>query len=64
MGSTSISCHIKAPRAAVYRALLDPQAVAAWRVPDGMTSTIDTFEPWEGALACRALTFLADFKDR
>jgi DNA-binding transcriptional ArsR family regulator len=39
MTSTRISSHIKAPRAAVYRALFEPQAVAAWRVPDGMTST-------------------------
>jgi hypothetical protein len=39
MASTCISSHIKAPRAAVYRALLEPQAVAAWRVPAGMTST-------------------------
>jgi len=31
MASACISSHIKAPRAAVYRALLDPQAVAAWR---------------------------------
>ena len=29
-----ISRRINAPRAAVYRALLDAGAVAAWRVPD------------------------------
>ena len=48
MASTRVGCHIKAARAAVYRALLDPEAVAAWRVPDGMTSEIHVFEPWEG----------------
>jgi len=44
MGSTRIGCHINAPRAAVYRALLDARAVAKWKVdpaPRGeMTITI------------------------
>jgi uncharacterized protein YndB with AHSA1/START domain len=57
MASTCISSHIKALRAAVYRALLDPQAVAAWRVPDGMTSTIHTFEPWERGRIRISLTY-------
>ncbi len=33
MSSTQISWHINAPRAAVYRALLDARAVAKWKVP-------------------------------
>jgi len=37
MNSTQISWHINAPRAAVYRALLDARAVAKWKVPDGMS---------------------------
>ena len=32
MSSTRITRHIKAPRASVYRALLDRDAVAAWKV--------------------------------
>lgn len=40
MSSTRVDRHIDAPRARVYRALLDPSAVAVWMVPDGMTSTI------------------------
>jgi len=37
MSATRISCHINAPRAAVYRALLDARAVAKWKVPDETT---------------------------
>jgi uncharacterized protein YndB with AHSA1/START domain len=37
MSTPRISRRINVPRAAVYRALLDARAVAAWRVPDGMT---------------------------
>jgi uncharacterized protein YndB with AHSA1/START domain len=40
MSSTRITRHFNAPRAAVYRALLDANAVAKWRVPDGMTSQL------------------------
>jgi uncharacterized protein YndB with AHSA1/START domain len=36
--STRVSRIIKAPRLAVYRACIDPQALAAWRAPDGMTA--------------------------
>lgn len=57
MPSTRIGRRIKAPRAAVYRALLDPQAVAVWRVPDGMTSTVHMFEPWEGGRVRVSLTY-------
>jgi len=32
----------------VYRALLDPLAVAAWRVPNGMSAMIHQFDAWEG----------------
>ena len=40
MSSTRLTRHIRAPRAAVYRALLDPDAVRQWMVPDGMTSKV------------------------
>lgn len=40
--------HIRAPRSAVYAALLDEEAVRQWMVPDGMTSRIHVFEPREG----------------
>ena len=39
---------MNAPRATVYRALLDARAVATWMVPTGMTSHVHLFEPREG----------------
>jgi uncharacterized protein YndB with AHSA1/START domain len=48
MRTSRISRRINAPRSAVYHALLDAQAVAAWRVPDGMTSRVHAFDAREG----------------
>jgi len=48
MGSTRVTRHVDASRAAVYRARLDPQAVADWKVPPGMTSRVHSFEAREG----------------
>jgi uncharacterized protein YndB with AHSA1/START domain len=48
MSSTRVSRHVKAARADVYRALLDEEAVQAWRVPNGMTSKVHDFDPREG----------------
>lgn len=48
MYGTRISVHVNAPRSAVYRALLDPDAIAKWRVPAGMTSQVHEFDPREG----------------
>lgn len=39
---------MRAPRAAVYRALVDPGAIAAWRVPVGMMSVVHEFDAREG----------------
>jgi uncharacterized protein YndB with AHSA1/START domain len=44
MSSTRINRHINAPRSSVYRALLDPIAVAKWKVPTGMTSHVHSFD--------------------
>jgi len=57
MTATRISHHINAPRAAVYRALLDPAAVATWRVPSGMTSQVHAFEAHEGGSFRISLTY-------
>jgi uncharacterized protein YndB with AHSA1/START domain len=57
MSSTRISRHIKAPRAAVYRALLDARAVAAWKVPTGMTSHVHAFDAREGGSLRISLTY-------
>lgn len=48
MGSTRVAGHVNAPRAAVYRALIDAEAIAAWRVPAGMRSEVHQFEAREG----------------
>lgn len=40
--------HINAPRPIVYRALLDAQAIAKWKVPDGMTCHVLQFDAREG----------------
>jgi uncharacterized protein YndB with AHSA1/START domain len=48
VGTTGIEFYFTAQRAVVYRALLDPQAIQAWRVPRGMTSVVHAFEAREG----------------
>ena len=56
-GATHISRHVNAPRAAVYRALLDATAVAKWMVPDGMTSVVHAFDAREGGAFRISLTY-------
>jgi uncharacterized protein YndB with AHSA1/START domain len=48
---------VNAPRAAVYRALLDARAVATWMVPTGMTSHVHAFEGCEGGRFRISLTY-------
>jgi uncharacterized protein YndB with AHSA1/START domain len=57
MNSTSIRQHIKAPRALVYRALLDAEAVAKWMVPEGITSQVIEFDPRQGGRFRISLTY-------
>ncbi len=57
MTSTRISCHINAPRAIVYRALLDARAIAKWKVPDGMTCHVHAFDAREGGSFRISLTY-------
>jgi uncharacterized protein YndB with AHSA1/START domain len=57
MSSTRITRHFNAPRAAVYRALLDAHAVSQWMVPAGMTSHVHTFDPREGGTFRISLTY-------
>jgi len=57
MSSTRISQHIGAPRASVYRALLDPRAVATWKVPAGMTCHVHAFDAREGGSFRISLTY-------
>jgi uncharacterized protein YndB with AHSA1/START domain len=57
MSSTRISRCMNAPRAVVYRALLDARAVATWMVPTGMTSHVHAFDPREGGSFRISLTY-------
>jgi uncharacterized protein YndB with AHSA1/START domain len=57
VGSTRLIHHVNAPRARVYRALLDPGAVARWMVPDGMTSRVHAFDAREGGAFRISLTY-------
>jgi uncharacterized protein YndB with AHSA1/START domain len=57
MNSTRVSCHVNAPRAIVYQALLDARAVATWMVPTGMTSHVHAFEAREGGSFRISLTY-------
>lgn len=55
--STRVSRHVNAPRSAVYRALLDADAVTRWRVPAGMTSQVHELDPREGGTFRVSLTY-------
>jgi uncharacterized protein YndB with AHSA1/START domain len=57
MQTTRVSRTIHASRSAVYAALLDPAAVARWRVPDDMRCHVHTFEPREGGEFRISLTY-------
>lgn len=57
MYATRVSRHVNASRAAVYRALLDADAVAQWRVPDGMTARVHEFDGREGGAFRVSLTY-------
>lgn len=54
----SVSRVIKASPRTIYQALLDPQAVASWRAPEGMKAHIDAFEPREGGVFRMTLEYL------
>jgi uncharacterized protein YndB with AHSA1/START domain len=57
MTTTRVVRHIRAPRARVYRALLDAESVQHWMVPDDMTSQVHSFEAREGGTFRISLTY-------
>lgn len=57
MSATRVTQFIAAPRAAVYRALVDAASVREWMVPDGMTSVVHEFEPRVGGPIRISLTY-------
>ena len=60
MTTTKLTQRFDAPAAAVYRALIDPDAVSAWMFPDGMSIHIHRFEPWMGGRFRISLTYEGD----
>ncbi|MDT4959477.1 MAG: hypothetical protein QOD31_3276 [Pseudonocardiales bacterium] len=57
MYSTQVFRHVNAPRSAVYQALLSADAIAKWRVPEGMTSRVHEFDASEGGRYRVSLTY-------
>lgn len=47
-GTTRSKRHIDASPDRVYRLLIDREAVAEWKVPEGMTSVVHAFDPRAG----------------
>ncbi len=57
MTTTRVTQHVNAPPAAVYRALIDADAVSHWMVPEGMTSHVHEFDAREGGVFRISLTY-------
>ena len=57
MSTTRVTRQLRAPRSAVYAALLDPEAVARWKVPPQMTCEVHAFDPREGGELHISLTY-------
>lgn len=57
MSRMQISHYIEAPRSVVYRALLDPAAIAVWKVPTDMTCRVHAFDAREGGTFRVSLTY-------
>jgi uncharacterized protein YndB with AHSA1/START domain len=57
LSTTRLTRHIRAPRDRVYQALLDPEAVQKWMVPDEMSSHIHSFDAREGGAFRITLTY-------
>ncbi len=56
--STRVSTLVHAPRAAVYRAFVEADAVATWLAPDNMRGQVHAFEPHAGGMIRMSLTYL------
>ncbi|MCK9900875.1 SRPBCC domain-containing protein [Frankia sp. Cpl3] len=52
-----MSRRVGAPRPVVYEALVDPTAIAHWRVPDGMSSHVHEFDARPGGAFRVSLTY-------
>ncbi|HEY2637094.1 MAG TPA: SRPBCC family protein [Solirubrobacteraceae bacterium] len=59
MSTTRIQRVLRAPRDSVYAALLDPEQIARWRFPGGMTCEVHEFDAREGGTSRLSLTYEA-----
>jgi uncharacterized protein YndB with AHSA1/START domain len=57
MRVTRVTQHINAPREMIYRALVDPHAIAVWKVPVGMTCHVHAFDARVGGEFRISLTY-------
>lgn len=57
MTSTRITRELNARPATVYNALIDPKAIEKWRVPEGMSCRVHSFEAREGGRFRVSLTY-------
>jgi uncharacterized protein YndB with AHSA1/START domain len=57
MQSTRVSRLIAAPPDIVYQAFLDPEALAAWLPPGGMTGRVERLEPRVGGRFAMTLSY-------
>lgn len=57
MSTTRVIRFVAAPPDAVYRALIDPEAVQHWMVPHGMSSEVHRFDAREGGEFEISLTY-------
>jgi uncharacterized protein YndB with AHSA1/START domain len=57
--ATTVTRHVRASPAEVYRALVDPAALVRWRAPDGMTAEIHELDARVGGTFRVSLTYKA-----
>lgn len=57
MAATRLVRHLRAARPRVFAALLERDAIASWRVPEGMSIQIHHLEPVEGGRFRVSLTY-------
>jgi uncharacterized protein YndB with AHSA1/START domain len=64
VSSTRHTRHFHAPRSRVYQALIDREAIARWRFPQGMTIEIHELDAREGGALRISLTYETDQKGK
>ena len=60
MMTTRVTRRLQAPRERVYRALVEADAVARWRFPEGMTCEVHEFDGVQGGTLRISLTYASE----